>query len=292
MHTLTQLDFRHVLQADAAELVAARVKSKLLHRTKDIRASGNEVEIATRNVLRRRLPRAYYIGHGHIVSPSWHSSRQLDVVISDAERAPILFRAEDGTEYFTVESVYAIGEVRSSYDRGANPLGEVSEKIAEFRSAFSRARTPRVHHGQDAWPYRNPLFFFVVFVSSEEFATDQLQELYSSTDPSNLPNIVCFLDRGCIVRSAPLAAADGRVGPGGLSFTPEFDEARGCTENRWILLPFGPDEETRFGANWGFFYFVLSTFLEDCVLLPPNLLHYFGAAMPFSYEFTVLEKRS
>ncbi len=44
----------------------------------DILAAGDEVEMAFRRVLRRKLPRSYYVRHGHIVDQELHQSPQLD----------------------------------------------------------------------------------------------------------------------------------------------------------------------------------------------------------------------
>ncbi len=93
-------------------MVAARAKALLIHHTGDPDAAGDEVEQAVRTVLRRKLPSAYYVGHGRVVDARWASSSQLDVVIADNLGASVLFRTAAGTEYFPYESVYAVGEVK------------------------------------------------------------------------------------------------------------------------------------------------------------------------------------
>ncbi len=75
-----------VLQADAAEILGARDRARTIHRTRDIDAAGAEVEQTVREVLRRKLPAAYYVGHGHIVDEQLTTSSQMDVVIADSAR--------------------------------------------------------------------------------------------------------------------------------------------------------------------------------------------------------------
>jgi hypothetical protein len=53
--------------------------SSMLHGVKDIKASGNEIEISLRTILKELLPNKYNISHGHIVDKDLNISRQYDV---------------------------------------------------------------------------------------------------------------------------------------------------------------------------------------------------------------------
>ena len=128
------LEFEKVLRADAAEIIAAREKAQIIHRGRDIDAAGDEVEVATRRVIRRKLPNSYYVGHGHIVDSELNQSPQLDVVIADNSAAPILFATENGTEYFPYEAVYAIGEIKSSYSRSRNYVETFADTVSRVKS--------------------------------------------------------------------------------------------------------------------------------------------------------------
>src|SRR2546423_9766552 len=134
----SKLSLETVLQSEAAEIIAAREKARLVHRTKDIRASGDEVEQTVREVLRRKFSQAYYVGHGHIVDSEWVTSPQLDVIIADNNSTPILFTGATGTEYFPYESVYAIGEVKTSYDRSDKPIHAFTDELKQIKSAMKR----------------------------------------------------------------------------------------------------------------------------------------------------------
>src|SRR5437667_9921374 len=99
-HEFPKFELEQILRSDAADIVAAREKARIMHHGRDIRAAGDEVELTFRKVLRRKLPSSYYVGHGHIVDQDLKTSRQLDVVVANNAGAPILFQAANGSEYF------------------------------------------------------------------------------------------------------------------------------------------------------------------------------------------------
>ena len=85
-------DIATIFLSEVAELRAAREKCRVLHASKNIDAAGDEVEIAVRDLLRRKLGSNYYVGHGHIIDQNLQVSPQLDVIIADASVIPSIFR--------------------------------------------------------------------------------------------------------------------------------------------------------------------------------------------------------
>jgi len=289
---LPKLELERVLQRDAAEIVDAHKKAQIIHRTRDIDTAGNEVEQAVRNVIRRKLPIAYYVGHGHVVDSELVTSPQLDVIIADNTGAPILFQAEDGTEYFPYESVYAIGEIKATYHKHKKYIRDFVEKLARMKAELQRDKTPPTYLGSGinlgsglsaniGKPYRNPLFSFILFVDSKDFQVRLVTEMYVSTPASELPNVVCFLDKGVIVNAKIVTLKNGDYSLGAINLIPEFDQDVGNGINRWVFIPFG-DDGSRSGANFGFLYFALATHLKSCALMAPNLLAYLNRI--FSYQ--------
>lgn len=108
------LDLAGIFQSDAEALQRARADAIRIHAT-DIRAAGNQVEQAVRDYLKRMLPPRYYVTNGHLIDSNNRVSPQLDIVIADNFSLPSLLTTRDGTEYIPITSVYAIGEVKSTY---------------------------------------------------------------------------------------------------------------------------------------------------------------------------------
>jgi len=76
------LELTDVYREEVARLISARQHSKLIHGSGDIDASGDEIEVAFRDLLRRKLPSQYFVGHGHVVDESLAVSPQVVVKAS------------------------------------------------------------------------------------------------------------------------------------------------------------------------------------------------------------------
>jgi hypothetical protein len=279
---LTKLEIEKVFLSDAAEIVAARAKAIIIHHTKDIDTAGNEVERAVRKVLRRKLPSSYYVGHGHIVDSQLVNSQQFDVIIADNSRAPVLFQTEDETEYFPYESVYALGEVKSTYYKSKNYIQSFIDSLSQLRSNLHRDKVPPTYLqtgglGLDVEflpmtdnPFQNPLFSFMLVVDSGDFKLEDIVDVYSNTAVGNLPNVLCFLDKGLVIYAKILISSEKKgfnphVIP---EFVKEQDE-----KSYWVFAPFGSGD-SRIGAHLGFLYYLLLAHLGSSVLKPPNILSY------------------
>jgi hypothetical protein len=295
--TSRSLELARAIQLDAADIVAAHERAKIIHGTGDIRASGNEVEQMVRKVLRRKLPTSYYVGHGHIIDSQLVTSSQLDVIITDNGEAPVLFQTDDGTEYFPYESVYAVGEIKATYYKSKNPVHKFVKTIAELKSNLKRDQTPKEtlpHYLRrrgdtplitnlaqlyELVRYRNPLFSFMLFVDSKDFQMDHITELYESEPAAHLPNVVCFLDKGIVLNAQIRSDEDGFEILESYDVWPEF--YADVSGYHWCFAPFGEDTN-RFGSNLGVLYFMLMEHFMQCILMPPRMLIYLKRC--FSYE--------
>ncbi|MFZ1220159.1 MAG: DUF6602 domain-containing protein, partial [Chthoniobacterales bacterium] len=65
-----------VYREEVVRLLSSRQQSKVIHSSGDIDASGDQIEAAFRDLLRRRLPTQYFVGHGHVVDKSLTVSSQ------------------------------------------------------------------------------------------------------------------------------------------------------------------------------------------------------------------------
>jgi hypothetical protein len=274
-----------VLQSDAAEIFAAREKSRLIHGTTNISASGDEVERVVRKILRRKLPQLYHVGHGHIVDSSGNNSPQFDVILADNSKSPVLFETENGTQYFPYEAVYAIGEVKSTYYKSAAPIEAFVGTLRTVRTSLYRAPVfsdnpfGSVDREISEYTYGllNPLFSFMLFVEGGEFNIEQIRELYSTTAAFELPNVLCFLNQGVV-----LFKKEGRwANDDSWSFYsthPLFENEVNLTAHsrqsgNWYFTKFGTEENT-IGAQFGFLYSLLCSFLDRCELQSPDMTKY------------------
>ncbi len=279
-----KFELEQVFRSDAADILAAREKAHIMHHGRDIRAAGDEVEIAFRRVLCRKLPSSYYIGHGHIVDEQLHQSSQLDVIIADNAGAPVLFQAEDGSEYFPYEGVYAIGEVKSSYDNSKQYIHVFSETLKSIHTQLRRAvfqASPK--HVPYYRPYGNPLFSFMFFTDAGDFRVEQVRDLYQTRPAGELPNIVCILNKGLIVNTASHVWKNSQQQwesveqghPDSISLIPARNgEHRGRgLRFQWVLTEHGTDDKS-LAANLANFYYPLIQHLQHCQLTMPNLTEY------------------
>jgi uncharacterized protein DUF6602 len=271
------------MQSEAAGLIAARTKAVLIHNVKNISAAGGVVETTVREVLRKRLPSKYYVGQGHIVSPTLKTSPQFDVIVANSDSSPVLFQDDNGTEWFPFEGVYAIGEVKSSYDKRKKPIEAFSENIRRTKTEFNwpkrdtiaRAYEKGGGHVQNTIAF-DQLFSFMVFVDSGNFKPEEIEEFYKDTPAEYLPNIPYLVDQG-VMLSMKFGGVNGAY-PMEMNLYPEVADKMGLVQykSKWCLRIFKDDEEeVGLGMAFFTFYYLLMSHLEGCKLRPMSLLPYY-----------------
>ncbi|AMV37108.1 DUF6602 domain-containing protein [Planctomyces sp. SH-PL62] len=283
----------------AQEILEARVKSRLIHATTNIDASGDEIEEAVRSAIRRKLPLRFHIGHGHIVDNRGNVSPQYDIIISDRDSHPILFETQNGTTYYTYESVYAIGEIKSTYYNAKKEIQKFCDNIRGMRSRLWRPRVPfhdslsgerlkaatrntvGIGYYDVTAFYGNPLFTFMFFVNANDFSPSQVASLYNLTPLSELPNVVCLLSEGLILNTYYFKRDDGTALPVHINSIPEFINTAPSPNvgYAWLLAKIGKAPH-RAGGNLSMFMHNLFAHLISCKLSKPNLTHYTLNTMP------------
>lgn len=259
-------------EADGINIAHSEVK--LIHNSGDIPASGNQFEIAIRNFFKIKLPEKYYICKGHIIDSTLSTSPQLDLIIADNFRMPILYKTFDGTEYLTYESVYAYAEIKSSWKK---------KHIDDF--VITKKRTYKFLKREDippnyidsggkgiylnvpttAYSYKNPLFTFMLIGDSSTFSNEHIKEHYQNSDWKYLPNIICLYDKGLIININKTQLENNVFK---VNLYPEFlNEQK--EENEWVLLNLDKKRSTL-----GTLYFMVLEHLNTCVLSSPNMLDY------------------
>ncbi len=279
-------ELNNILKLEAQELTDARKRAISIHRTDDIDAAGEEVEQAVRNLIRKKLPLDYYMGHGFIVDENLKHNGQYDIVIADNSGSPILFTTSSGSQYFPYESLYAVGEVKSTYYSSKNYISKFIEKTIQLYNSLNRAPTPSLQvtkdvslsvpggilkiESSDKRPYKNPIFKFIVCIDGGDFKLEDLFKIYQGIDDKYLPNVICLLNRGIVVKTLV-----ENTSLGGVELFPEFIPAEKAGKYKWVFLGLG-DESDMPAANLAFLYFSLNQHLRHCLVLRPDLLKYFG----------------
>jgi len=259
---IKSLKLDEVYQVEAERISeAARRKESIIHSSGDVRAAGDEVEQTVRDVIAGRLPIRYRTTHGHILDYTGKVSPQLDVIITDNLSSKSLFATSNGTEYAPFESVYAIGEIKSAYDKSKKPIQSFSSTISKIQTDLTRLRTSK-----------HPILSFMVFASSKEFSVEDVSSFYLETPVTQLPSFVCLLEQGTILR--------GRFLRNDLNepvFTQYYPcpaiDAKGDENDRWSIIHWC-DEPRRAGGNLMFLHLALSEHLLRCAPSVLNLETY------------------
>lgn len=272
-------DFRKIsidtfFNFEAESLDIAHSQVKLIHNTGDIPAAGNQIEIAVRNFFRKKLPEKYYISNGHIIDTSLKASPQLDLIIADNFKTPILYKTYDDTEYLTYESVYSYAEIKSSWDK--KHLTDFITTATRFENFLTRDKvSPNfIDTGGKGIvldvpttknPYKNPLLTFMFIANSDAFSFEHISKLYSESHWGFLPNILCLFDKGIIVnvKKSSLDNCEFKI-----NLYPEFVNSN-QEDNEWVLVQYDKKRSTL-----GTLYYIILEHLNTSVLGFPNMLNY------------------
>lgn len=126
-------------------------------------SKGSVNEETVRSLLRSRLPRTVEISHGFLMDAQGNVSRQLDVIIHDAAKTPVLFESNQ-LRVIPVECAYAVMEVKTSLtlDEVDSCWTNMCSVKAMAKSAFydeGQVLRPTVAYGSE---YRDwPVMYFV-----------------------------------------------------------------------------------------------------------------------------------
>jgi hypothetical protein len=271
MPNLRRITQKLSLHQDATDLLQAREEARLLHKSGDIRASGNQVEIRARHILQRRLGSRYNVAHGHMVDYRHYVSPQADIIVTGALSAPSLLETEDGTAYIPYETVLAFGEIKSTYYKTERPLEKSIETMRSIREGLFRA-------GSD----RNPPFYFVLFVNCGDLLLQDVCDLYRGTPLNDLPTIVCWLDRGTLMYHQLKKNDFGESMPVTYLLSPSSD--CGHTDAwAWALVQWGSGDSHE-GANLAALIALVAQHMEHCVLSQPNIQRYITLLTAETYQ--------
>ena len=283
---LASFSLSRAFAADAEELAQARNKARIAH-SSNIRAAGEEVEDAVRSYLARMLPPSYRVTKGHVIDWTGTVSPQLDVVITDSRGFASLMTTRDGTEYIPFTSVYAIGEIKSTYYKSKAPLQNMHEVLQKL-SAMERPLVENTVYGgfsgdtliEDmvrASPHRylNNLFTFVFCVDKGDFDFGDVKQFFTSSDVRHLPNMTVLLDLGMLFYSRnDIEESANHI---------RYPNEAASSNCDWCFVRGNPEAPgTAAGTHLSTLWGALISHLSNSYLEAPNVRRYLEAVSVFS----------
>lgn len=277
---MPNLDLAKWFDREASAIVRSREEAIDIHGATNIAAAGQHVEHAVRSFLRRMLPPRYYVTSGHLIDPVGNVSQQLDVIIADAERLPSLLRTADGTEFVPAASVFAIGEVKSSYYASKRYFGQYCKTLERINRELSRpliANTAYELSGSSdlrhvvlgsKLRFLNHLFAFLLCVDAGDFQIGKVSEILDSTDAADLPNTTVFL-----TGQAAGVLVYAREQRNGLVYHKYPQEVSG-EDYRWCMVRGQELDGSSAAAHLAMFYGQLFDHLAGSHLEQPSVYEY------------------
>ena len=288
------LNIAAIFKSDAEELLRSREEAIRIHGT-NIRAAGNEVEQAVRNYFKRMLPPRYYVTSGHLIDQEGRVSPQLDVIVADNFNMPSLLTTKDGTEYVPITSVFAIGEVKSTYHHSKRYYDSFHNVLSLINSDLTRplventaqeGLTPSTHMRDlvvgSSNKYHNNLYSFLLCVDRGDFKFESIRELLNSVNPALLPNMAVFLNAGIVAY-----AKRNDTGIGFHKYPIEVNN----TEYDWCFIEgAGSEEGSLEGTHLANLYAQLISHLSHSHLDPPNVYRYTATMSVFRKSSVIWAK--
>ena len=272
------LNLAAIFKSDAEELLRSREEAIRIHGT-NIRAAGNEVEQAVRDYLKRMLPPRYYVTSGHLIDQEGRVSPQLDVIVADNFNMPSLLTTKDGTEYVPITSVFAIGEVKSTYYHSERYYDKFHRVLRQINSELTRPLVENTAHEGlapstnmrdlalcSSNKYHNNLFSFLLCVDRGDFKFESIRKLLNAANPALLPNVAVFLNAGIV--------AYAKRNDTGIGFH-KYPIAVSNAEYDWCFVEgAGSREGSLEGTHLANLYAQLISHLSHSHLDPPNVYRY------------------
>ncbi len=181
---------------------------------------GGEFEKILKTFLRRHLPSSLDISAGQLVDSKGGVSKQLDVIISDTAKTPILYQNGD-VRVVPAECVYSVVEVKAHL--GVSDLDGVFENMQSVKGFQKTAyqneidiidrRVNMYGHKWSIWPIN---YFVFAYDGADLDAIRQRLDILHTANASPVHSridLVCVLDRGVICNRDPNGMVSGLPSP-------------------------------------------------------------------------------
>ncbi len=141
-------------------------------------------------ILQAYLPRRYSVDSGIVIDHRGNTSDQIDIIIYDRQFTPTLLDQHDH-KYITAEAVYAILEVKPTFDK---EYLDYAAKKAESVRCLSRTSVPYMN-GDKIFPAKPDIEIISGLISQKMSWADGFGETFKSNHRAyqNLQKIDCGL---------------------------------------------------------------------------------------------------
>jgi len=165
---------------------------------------GSANEEAIRSFLRPYLPRTMDITTGLLIDSLGGQSRQLDVIIADSAKTPILYESGE-TRVIPVECAYAVVEVKAFLDKAELEKAYLNMRSTKslVKKAYFEEKGPITHthtlfgREWDHWPLN--YFVFAYNSASIDSVLSNLTSIQASDEVHQRIDSICILERGVIL---------------------------------------------------------------------------------------------
>lgn len=164
---------------------------------------GEAAENIVRKFLESYIPNSLGITGGILVDSNGKRSKQLDVIIYDAEKTPIFFQS-DNIRVIPVECAYSVIEVKSKLDSDELPTifkNMDSVRNLEKKAFYTETDIPPFSLYGRTWDHW-PINYFVFAFDSIGLDTlvSNINEIQTndSRNPEQKIDMICVLDKGVI----------------------------------------------------------------------------------------------
>jgi hypothetical protein len=211
-------DLAEIMSQAAQEMTLslAKIRTAMSHNL----SKGEAAEETVRRFFRRYLPHSLGVTSGQVVDSTGQRSRQLDVIIYDLARTPILFTSdEDGHQLVPVEGVIAVVEVKSQVQ--PSDMESVVTNMLSVKRLSKSAYVPqgmiqetmRVH-GRE-WDYFPTLYFLFAYESGDLVGINRaLAQQLTGLPEHERVDMACLLSKGVLINATTGGTFDAVPSPG------------------------------------------------------------------------------
>jgi hypothetical protein len=194
-----------------------RTKAALTHSL----SKGEAHEETVRQFFRRHLPNSLGVTSGQVIDSLGASSRQMDVIIYDAQRTPILYTSDEGDKQLVPsEGVVAVVEVKSRIE--ASDMSDVNRNMRSIKdldkSAYMPQTGPVINEVTMYGIKRDyfPTLYFLFAYDSGRLDTlpGALSDAMGPSPVDKRIDMVCVLSKGVLINYSSKPSVTATPGPG------------------------------------------------------------------------------